>query len=118
MQLTDSNDTLIHVIEGIVIDEELEPIPGVIVEIQNTELKAISDIDGKFKFILPDSFDSIVITLCSKYPGGTIEDVVFDRSKRNSTIEMMLISTATELEMIGMLKMSKPKKWWQFRKRH
>ncbi|WP_430405945.1 hypothetical protein [Fluviicola sp.] len=114
----EAHDTLINIIEGRIIDEGLEPIPGVIVKIRDTELKAVSDLDGKFKFVLSNSFDLKMITLHSEYVEGTIEDVIVDRSKKGVAIEMMLVSDSGSEMIVGQLKIRKPKKWWQFWKRH
>jgi hypothetical protein len=109
-----SEDTLIQVIEGTVIDDTyFSPIPSVIVEIRGTSLKAITDFDGKFKIVLPDTFEVKVITLYSNYLDGKVEELVVDRSKAASPIELK-ISMGTELDVIGMYIVLKPKRWWQF----
>ncbi|WP_341902969.1 hypothetical protein [Fluviicola taffensis] len=111
-----NEDTLLQVVEGRIRDGYTsEFIPGAVIKILDSKFVAISDMDGNFKFVLPDTFTLKTITLSAEYFGDKIEDVIIDRTKKASLIEMT--TTVNEMDIIGELIISKPKKWWQFWKR-
>lgn len=108
-------DSLKKVIEGIVYDDLGEPVPSVFVQVRNTSASAFSDIDGKFFILIPDSVDLQFVTLYTESPVGTGEDVLVDRSKNTSNVEINLIYP--NLQVIGDFVTYKPRRWWQFWKR-
>ena len=106
-------DSLIRVVEGIVRDKESNPMPGVVVKIRDARLGAVTDFDGKFRIVLPDTLSLNVIVLYAEYLDGTAPDLIIDR-RQPAFIAEMYITTIEETPMIGEIIVYKPKKWWQF----
>lgn len=106
-------DSLITVVEGIVRDMESNPMPGVVVKIRDARLGAVTDLDGKFKIVLPDTLSLNVIVLYAEYMDGTAPDLIIDRRQPSFTAEMY-IKTVEETPMLGEMVIYKPKRWWQF----
>lgn len=105
-------DSLMSVVEGVVLDQNGEVMVGVVIKILDSKLGAVSDMDGKFKFVLPDTFDLSVIVLHPEYVDATGEDVIIDRRKPPFTTEIHM-KVETDLTEIGLI-VYKPKRWWQF----
>jgi hypothetical protein len=55
---TDSFDSTKNIISGIVVDAQNEPIPFVKIKLMELEKMAITDMDGKFRFVFEDSTNS------------------------------------------------------------
>ncbi|MDX2301634.1 MAG: carboxypeptidase-like regulatory domain-containing protein [Microscillaceae bacterium] len=50
-----------HIVEGVVVDEENNPVPGVAIVLKNSNTGTQTDIDGKFKFPIPLKSGDILI---------------------------------------------------------
>lgn len=110
-------DSLRKVIEGTVYDHETgETVPAVLVKIRNTSAFAYSDFDGKFFLVIPDSVDLQFVTIYTEALDADGEDVVVDRTKNTSNIDLHVFYS-TEITEIGYFVPYKPRKWWQFWKK-
>lgn len=110
-------DSLKTVIEGVVYDNETgEIVPVAMVKIRNTSVSVYSDIDGKYFIVIPDSIVTQFVELYTETLDGGAGDVVVDRTKNTSNIEIR-VTYSTELSVIGDFVPYKPRRWWQFWKK-
>ncbi|WP_034705644.1 peptidase associated/transthyretin-like domain-containing protein [Chryseobacterium luteum] len=111
-----SNDTIRNLISGTLIQKESKkPIPNVIIEVKDTDLKINTDSIGSFKFYLPENYtkSEIVLVVVANYGFEGQTQRTFYKNElpiTNIIIEQPSMS-------IGEVIYYKPKKWWQFWKK-
>lgn len=110
------NDTIQNIISGTLVKEESrKPIPDIMIEVQNTDLKAKTDSLGNFKILIPENYvkNEIVLMVIAGYGfEGQTQKTIY---KNELPITNLIIEKPDEL--IGEITYYKPKKWWQFWKK-
>jgi hypothetical protein len=105
-------DSLKNVVQGIVLDSETkEPLLYASITIKDTKTGVVTDIDGKFKFVIPDSLLTDNITLVITYIGYEKTEFTINRTKLPITKELLVIPAKSVL--MGDVIIIKKKKWWQ-----
>ncbi len=109
-------DSLKGVIQGKVLDGITnEPISDALILINENKTEVASDLEGKFRLIIPDSklTDKIVLTIIANDYERT--EISFDKSELPMTKDIIVMPE--ELSYTGELIIIKRKKWWQFWRR-
>lgn len=115
-----SSDSL--VILGRLLDSVTkEPMAFGAVFIKDTKIYSQTDIDGKFKIVLPDTFQLVEFTLSAAYVGYEAGNSLINRSELPLTRDFMLKGKVQmlELHMVGMLEVKKTpgfylrSLWWK-----
>ncbi len=111
-----SNDTIRNLITGTLIQKESrKPIPNVIIEVKNTNLKIKTDSLGNFKIFIPENYTKPEIVLV------VVADYGFEGQTQRTLYKNELPITNIIIEKpsisIGEVIYYKPKKWWQFWKK-
>ncbi len=109
-------DSLSKVIEGVVMNEIGEFYPWIKIEMPEAHILTVTDIDGKFKLVIPDSVDLQYVYISAEGHDVLPERILIDRSKNTSKIEIRL-NSSTDLTEIGLFYPVKKRKWWQFWKK-
>lgn len=105
-------DSLKNVVQGIVLDSETkEPLLYATILIKDTKIGVVTDVDGKFKFVIPDSLLSDNITLVVTYIGYEKTEFTVNRAELPMTKELLIIPGKSVL--MGDVIIIKKKKWWQ-----
>jgi CarboxypepD_reg-like domain len=103
-------------IKGRVLDSETEePLIGATVAIKGTKTGVVTDVEGKFKLVLPDSLLTDRMALVVAYTGYEQRVISFDKKDIPMTKDFFLASFPTTL--IGEVCVVKQRKWWQFWKK-
>ena len=111
-------DSLQYLIQGKIIDGETkEPLQSVNISILNSNISAITDIQGNFNMVVPDSLlsDSLTFNLrCLGYFTKSISIDVNDQCISNNPLIIGM-----EESMLGLIAVVfvKKKKWWQIWKK-
>lgn len=106
-------DSLKNVIQGKVIDiQSKEPLPGAIVVIKNSKTGTTTDMDGKFKLIIPDRLLTDKIQLVISYIGYENTEFSIDKRTLHETKDFLIIQAQQSL--LGEVVVIKKKRWWQF----
>ncbi|NNJ56733.1 MAG: hypothetical protein HKP14_11390, partial [Bacteroidia bacterium] len=71
-----------YVVQGYVVDENAEPLVGVIVRVQNTGSGAVTNELGQYELRLPEGLNRIHFSFIG-YKGKTIEEVVLKKTVLN-----------------------------------
>lgn len=113
-------DSLKNVVQGIIYDAETkDPLPFANVWLKNTRIGAVTDFDGKFKFVIPDSLVQINMALIISYVGYESLEILIDKEYLPITQELVIKpGQFYNIELlagtIGLVTVIKTKKWWQF----
>lgn len=110
-------DSLKNCVQGKVIDAQTkEPLPYVSITIKDSKTGVMTNIDGVFKLVIPDSLVTEKICLVITYIGYEKTELVINKNSL-PIIEDLLI-TPIEQVLMGEIIIIKKKKWWQFWKRN
>lgn len=105
-------DSLKNVVQGLVIDAKTkEPLPFASVLIKDTKIGTTTDLDGKFKLVIPDSLVTDKIYLIIAYIGYEQTEILI--SKNDLPIIKDLVIVPAEQVFLGEVIVIKKKKWWQ-----
>jgi hypothetical protein len=109
-------DSLKNVVQGLVIDAKTkEPLPFASVLIKDTKTRTTTDLDGRFKLVIPDSLLTDIIYLIVAYIGYELTEIVIN--KNDLPIIKDLVLVPAEQVLIGEIIIVKKKKWWQRKKK-
>lgn len=107
-----TTDTLKNVVQGLVIDSKTkEPLPFAIIYIKGTKTGTVTELDGKFKFIIPDSLLAEKIYLVIAFIGYEKTEIVINKNELPITKNLFIIPE--EQAFLGEVTIIKKKKWWQ-----
>lgn len=110
-----TEDSLRNVIQGIVFDSEAKsPVPFVSVFIRDSGIATITDLNGKFKLIIPDNLLTEIIPLVITSLGYEKTEIAI--RKQDLPIIEQDIFINEEQKFLGFILIEK-KSWWQFWKR-
>ncbi|GGW30308.1 SusC/RagA family TonB-linked outer membrane protein [Arenibacter certesii] len=87
-----------RVVTGSVVDEENFPLPGVTVQLKNTQKGAITDFDGNFTISVPDNDENILIF---SYLGYARQEVALGSSNSVSVVMEDDVSALDEVVVVG-----------------
>lgn len=106
-------DSLKNIIQGKVIDiQSKEPLPAAAVLIKNSKTVTTTDMDGKFKLIIPDSLLTNKIHIIISYIGYENTEITIDKTAIPQTKDFFIIQAQQDL--LGEVIVIKKKRWWQF----
>jgi len=107
------NKSINHFITGTIYDSKTnEPIPNAVVFIKNSKVGATSNLEGKFKFSIPDSLITEKIIFVSTAIGYLKNEVIYNGKDLPTTKDFYL--TYDEGLLTGEVCVVKKKRWWQF----
>jgi hypothetical protein len=102
-----------NVVQGLVIDiSTKEPISFSTIYIKDTKIGTMTDLDGKFRFVIPDSLITEKIYLVVASIGYKKTEIVIN--KNELPINKNLAISPSEM-LLGDVIIVKKKKWWQRR---
>jgi len=112
-------DSLKNIIQGNVIDANThEPLPFALILIKDTKTGVITDLDGKFKLVIPDSLFANKISLVIAFVGYERTEITVDVSEFSTVRDILVIPaeqiTQGEIHVVGGVRIVKKKRWWQF----
>ena len=108
---TDDNK---NIAQGTIIDSDTkEPVPFATILIKGTKTGTTSDIEGKFKLLIPDDLLTDKISLMITSIGYELKELVFDRKDLPITKDIIVVPAQKVL--MGEVIVVKKKKWWQRR---
>lgn len=109
---TEPTDSLKNVVQGLVIDANTkEPVPFASVFIKGSKIGTTTDLDGKFKFVIPDSFIANKVILVVAYVGYKRTEAEINKS--DWPLTQKLVIAPAEQVLMGDVIVVKKKKWWQ-----
>lgn len=108
------SDTSLKVISGVVIDSvTCEGLPFVSVIIKDTKTGTLTDIDGKFKLVIPENLLNDEINLSFLSLGYS--SITITVANRSTTLKQEIILCQDEVRYLGGAFFYKaPKRWWRF----
>jgi hypothetical protein len=107
-----TTDSLKNVVQGVVIDAKTEePLPFASVFIKDTKTGTTTDVNGRFKLLIPDSLLTDKIYLIIAYVGYERTEIVIN--KNDLPIIKDLVIVPAEQVFLGEVVVVKKKKWWQ-----
>jgi len=105
-------DSLKNIVQGAVIDfDTKEPLPFATILIKGTKTGTATDLDGKFKLVIPDSLITDKIYLVITYVGYEKTEVAIN--KNDLPITKNIVIVAPPQVLMGDVIIIKKKKWWQ-----
>jgi hypothetical protein len=111
-----AKDSSKNVVQGLVIDAKTkEPLSFASVLIKDTKTGTPTDLDGRFKLVIPDSLVTDRIYLIIAYVGYERTEVVING--KDLPITQNLVITPAEQVLMGEVIIVKKKKWWQRKKK-
>lgn len=107
-----------RIIKGCIMNENNDSIPFVNLEIQNSSLSTVTNLDGLFELLIPDSIINKKITL-KIYSIGyeTIYHVIEPTFEKSGVIKVNFKLKEKNCT-IGTIVIHKKKKWWQRKRRY
>lgn len=106
---TEPADSIGNVVQGLVIDAKTkEPLPFAEVKIKDTNTGVVTDVDGKFKLVVPDNLITDKIHLVIKYVGYKQTEIVINKNDLPITKELGLVPN--ENVLMGSIIIEKEKK--------
>ena len=110
-----TTDSLNNIVQGIVLDKnKKEPLAFANISLKDTKLGTITDLDGKFKLLIPDNLLKDEMTLVITFVGYEITEITI--YKKDLPIIKELLVTPIETAILGEVCIVKKKKWWQRKK--
>lgn len=102
-----------QIVQGIVVDEEKSPLPGVNIYLKDSDKGAVSDIDGKFKF--PSELEEGDILMFSAIGFETKEYIVPKEASGPIEIELIFYNLILGEVIVGEVYSEEPSglsRWW------
>lgn len=113
---TATKDSLKNIIDGQVIDAETkEPLMFANVIIKDKKIGTVTDENGNFRLVIPDSLLSDKITLVIKYVG--YKETEFLINVKDLPLLKKILIIKAEQVLMGEVVIIKKKRWWQFWRR-
>lgn len=110
-----TTDSLKNVVQGLVIDSKTkEPLQLASIFIKDTKTGTITDNDGKFELIIPDSLVSDKIYLVIACLGYQTTEIIINKNDLPTTKHFAIVPA--EQALLGEVIVVKKKKWWQRKK--
>jgi len=107
------NNCINHSITGTIYDSKTnEPIPNAVVFIKNSKVGTTSNLEGKYKFSIPDSLITEKIIFISSAIGYLKNEVIFNGRDLPTTKDFYL--TYDDGLLTGEVCVVRKKRWWQF----
>jgi hypothetical protein len=115
-QTTASKDSLKNIIEGQVIDAETkEPLMFANVKLKDKKIGTVTDENGNFRLVIPDSVISEQITIVIKCVAYKETKFVIKATDLPQLKKILIIKA--EQVLMGEVVIIKKKRWWQFWRR-
>lgn len=112
---SEPTDSLKNVVQGLVIDAKTkEPVHFALVSIKDTKTWTTTDLDGKFKLVIPDSLKTKKIHLVLASPGYERTEIIIKKNDLPITKDLFMVPA--QKVFIGLVVIEKKKKWWQRKK--
>ena len=109
-----STDHPVNVIRGTIFDAELkDPLIGASIGFVGTHYGTVTDLDGKFLMVVPDSILASKMILSVSYTGYTAMLIDISKAELPLQKDIYLEMNWSTYGMTGAMVIMKKRKWWQ-----